>query len=324
MTLGRAVFPAIAIGFMFLASAASGQQPRAPQAEARPARPADAQGLDGNTAAQAAEEGLAKLEADAGRLKAKLKAEFQNGPEWKAAVEAVKQTAKDCDAARKAVVAKLRAKAEYAQAAAAHQKARQAYDALTDRPGDKQNRERLGEQVQAARTAMGKLETAELNADPEVQKTKQAMLKAQADLAGLKKRLATVHENHPEWIAHQKQIEAARKTLADAQQVYQQQAYTTQARAEREARDALDRQRDETLTLLQQEVLRQQIILTMQQQALAAAQAQCARAPQMNTLGQSPVTGPRYYADADHCVPRRAGSRYYYRPVGPPTPSMNR
>lgn len=312
----RAAFLAITIGSMFLASTASGQQPGAPQAEAQPPH---APGPDIDMIVETSEENLAGLETGARRLQAKLKTEFQNGPEWKAAAEAARQTAKEYQATRKAAVSKAQAKPEYAQAASEYRKAQQEYDALTNRPADAPKREGLAKQVLAARAAMSKLEAAELNADPKVQSTRQAMLKAQAGLAELKKRLETAHENHPEWVACQKQIDAARSTLAEARRVQEQQAYASQARAERETQDRL---RDETLIRLQQELLRQQIILCMQQQELAAVQAQWAGAPQMNTLRRSPVTGPAFFAFADQCVGHQDDSRY--RHGGSTTRSVRR
>jgi hypothetical protein len=306
MTPRHGAFLAVTIGFMFLASAASGQQPRAPQAEAQPARPLDGQGLDADTAVDVSEEVLARLQAGDGRLQARLKADFQNGPEWKAAIEAVKRTTKDYEAARKAALSKLQTTTDYAQAAAQYQKARQEYDALTDRPADEARREQLAKQVLAAHAAMSKLEAAAMKADPDVQRTRPAMLKAQTDLAALKKVAANAYENHPEWLAHQKKVEDAQSALAGARQAQQQQAYAAQARAEQEAHDRL---RDQALLQLQQEVLRQQIILSIQQQQLAA-QAQWIRPPQVTTLGEGGIVGSPFIR-VDNCVPYRTGSRYW-------------
>lgn len=303
----RAVIASLTIGFLFLSSAASAQQAQTAQPTTRPAGQAEAQRPDAGAAVQASAENLTRLQAAADRLEAKLKADYQNGPEWKGAIEAVKRTAKDHDAARKAAVARLQRNPEYARAAANYQKARQAYDALANRPGNEAARSELADQVQAVRAAVAKQETAAQSADAEVQRAKQAVQKAQADLTELKRRLPNLHESNPDWLALQQQIDAMRDTLAEARRAQVQQAYALQARAEQETRDRL---REETLVRMQQQIVEQQIILYWQQQALAAQQAQWVPQPQMTTLGQSAIRGPAYYFQYDRCLPHRSSPRY--------------
>lgn len=118
--------------------------------------------------AELAEETLARLRADLPKLKARLKAEFENSAEWKAAVEAVKKAAKDYEAARRTALSRVRAKPEYVKAASEHEKARQEFDALADRDADEKTAESLLRRVLTARAAKDKLESAGLKADPAV------------------------------------------------------------------------------------------------------------------------------------------------------------
>ncbi len=221
--------------------------------------------------AELAEETLARLRADLPKLKARLKAEFENSAEWKAAVEAVKKAAKDYEAARRTALSRVRAKPEYVKAASEHEKARQEFDALADRDADEKTAESLLRRVLTARAAKDKLESAGLKADPAVDAAKEALVKAQSDLAALRRRFEDNYRYDPAWVNQTRRIESIE--WADARREQEQEA-TRQQQATLE----YARQQEEN-RVLRQELMNMAVRQVFLEQQNLALSRQCLNQP---------------------------------------------
>jgi hypothetical protein len=302
MTVRASFFPALAIGSLFFPLTIQGQQVL-PEPGASP--PAEHRGAEATiTLPSITEEDLDRLKATLPRLRAKLKADFENSAEWKAAVAAVKKSTREYEAPRRAALTRVRATAEYERISRKYEQARREYDALAARSADAAASERLLQQLLAARAAMGKLEAEELKNDSEVSAARQASVKARNDLAALRKRFEETCESHPEWTSRIQQINSAESALAIERLVREQER-------DREQREALYQyQREE-----EERAFRREVILNLAaQRVLLERQIQFEQ--HYTPWSRWYAAGPAYVSSHQGaCQPRFQPRSYSYAPA---------
>ncbi|NLU20223.1 MAG: hypothetical protein GXW89_05985 [Phycisphaerae bacterium] len=313
MTARQVILPALAIVFLGFFHTVQAQQASTAPAGNQPAEQRQVNVPAPLEPVNISQEDLARLRASLPRLRAKLKTDFENSKEWKAAIAAVKQTTKDYESVRKATLAKVRATPEYAKAVARLQKAQQEYDALPAQPADAKAAERLMKEILAARSEVGKLEAEELKKNAEVSAAKEASVKAQQELAALRKRFEESYTSAPEWTNRLQQIETIESALL-SERLRQEQELTRQ-----QQENSCQQRREQEERAFRQEVLAHMTVqrMMLEQQYVALTQPQ--------TLGENGRTAEPIYVGPYRgvCLPRPA-QRYGCAPrrVRPRATSM--
>ncbi len=184
---------------------------------------------------------LSAAEDNVRKTMARLRQEFEQSPDFSAAMEERKAAVAEFDAARKVLVEKLKQTPAYNNAVAEQRKAQDEVDKLRSQPGTPKLVEAATKAMQAG-SVITKMEGEAIAKDEKASQARKRMTQASAKVAKMQREFQESLRNHPDIEAAKKDVESTRERVRTAAQ----EAAASRQRDMEQARERemMDRQRE--------------------------------------------------------------------------------